>query len=105
MMVIAATRMYRSLTQFGPSDLRDVNLSFLDANCGQYQFSSQTPASRTEPRIRPISDEPISPNEMELTVHTYSELYPDSYISKDEQLYDKHQGPAVGGDVESGGER
>ena len=79
-----------------PSTLTDVNIS----------PSSRGTATRFEYRAKPTSTGPIPPNQMEVTVHTHSDLYSDSSASKDMQLHDKSQGTVVvNGDVESGNER
>jgi len=71
-MSIAATRMYRSLTNFDSSDI-----------------TQDAPTFYTASTAKPISTMPIQLNRMEVTVHKHSEQYPNMYSSKDEQSYDE----------------
>ena len=99
-MVIAATRMHRSLTDFvpGSADMYGV-LSSLTFSCSlrSIQFSAKGDLQNSGPPIQGaqrINDGSIPINRIEVVVHTVSEQHgtlqtreDDSCISTDEQIH------------------
>jgi len=89
-MSIGATRMYRSITDFGSSDM-----------------SQDIPQSRVTTDLTRISVGPIPLGRMGVAVHTTSEQYPashrsqyGSYLGTDGQISDKPLGLGIDDDVE-----
>jgi len=83
-MVIAATRMYRILTEYGSSD-----------------FVQDTPTFRLPTTTKSNSTCPIRLNRMKVTTHEHSEQFSDMYIGKGGQVCDEPQSPVVDGDVDA----
>ena len=116
-MSIAATRMYRSLTDFTSSSGYYVFSSPLcpHAESRQSRRAIHTYATRNMTNINPkrMFASPIPLGRVEVAVHTNSEGYPPAdigqYVSygpeSDSQSQDEHRVPSTGSDLENGVKR
>jgi hypothetical protein len=113
-MSIAATQMYRFLTDFYSSDLYGLPDLTFSAYSSNLIFSSDTfrSSGRTSSDTKRVSAGPIQLNRMQVAVHTAREQYPasqishiGSYVSMGEHLRSKPRGLEPEDDLEGDTEK